>query len=451
MPKRDLVRRTDQKLSTATGGPSNTVISLRGNADMVDGLHASSIPRGNTLLALDASGVFPPSAIPQMMYDGAQATGHHGIQYFGPTTFLAKKLLEGETEMTVLVRIWDGDESIILSHYTVAQEYIDLLGAPTKEGVYWVYPIARAKRGSIEQEFPLWSEAISLGSPDAGGHILIASADSIGPTPMLPDNITDTPYIQMRSNNADRSTTWRTQLGKLSMIPDRIKDYFPDIDDWDIFGLATENIFAIGGIHALYGAIAGDLDVSGTLTVKSPDHNALMELGNTAAGWGATLRDSSGVPVIIMTAPYQDAETESDVAFVLQTPEGEKPFFWRYDADSATWKLSAGGFDISQTEMRWNDFSINPRENKIEFNENMFIYGASSSFGFVGASVADFDHANIETLGFVHAGGARIREFFDLRYADGSTTKDPTTDAPDGFFAIQRYGVTKNVPYYDAS
>ncbi len=452
MPKQDYIRRTDVRQSNATGSPSQNIISLRGNADMVDGLHASSIPRANTLLALDPNGKFPPSALPQTSYDGAQATGHHGVQYFGPTTFLAKKLRETDTVMVTLARVFDGDESIILSHYTTPQEYAWLLGTPERIGEYWHYPIARAKRGTEAQEFPQWAEVISMGSPDAGGHILLASADSTGPTHVLPDDITDTPYIQMRQNNLDYSTTWKLQLGKLSTIPDRIKDTFPDIDDWDRFGLAVEDVFAIGGIYALYGAIAGDLDVSGTLTVKSPDHNAKMEIGNTAAGWGQTLRDSSGVPVIIMTAPYQDAETESDVAFVLQTPEGEKPFFWRYDADTGTWKLTAGGFDFSETAISWNDFVINPRERKIEFTDSMYIFGAGSSFGFVGAVSADFYGANIETSGYVYSGGgARVGNFLDLRYAHGTSTKDPTTDAPDTWLEIEKYGVAYYVPAYAAS
>ena len=68
MPKRDLVRRIDQRAATGTAGSGGSG-AASGNADTVDGIHASRTPTANMLVPLDASALLPAAALPPISID----------------------------------------------------------------------------------------------------------------------------------------------------------------------------------------------------------------------------------------------------------------------------------------------------------------------------------------------------------------------------------------------
>lgn len=380
MPKADYLRRIDaSQTARRTGQPTTAQAHASGNADTVDGLHASIVPRAWNLLALDENGRFPATAIPVASLSGNQATGHHGVQYFGPTTYLARKCAETDNVIYVTAPVIGQGQRIVVSDYRTPSEHMYVIGAGENVGGMWRYEVSRAKNDprtqalTTAQTHAKGAQVVSLGGA-GGGHIYVVSAAD-----------DSEPYIQVRDNNDDASgsspfsTSWKTQFGNLSNIPQWFKDLFPAITNWERWGFAGEDVFTSGGIYAKYGSIAGDLDVTGLLTVKETVTGARLEFGDTVAGWGMAMRNSAGTPIWMLVSPYTDTSgNTSEVAWVVQS-YGKKAIYHRYDEASGQWILTVGGFDITDDYIKRGNLKIGTTMESLSWYDNAVeLYGSSS-------------------------------------------------------------------------
>lgn len=360
MPKNEYLKRIDAQQRNATVSQPSTARSYAsGNADTVDFHHASIIPRPWTLLTLDENAKFPASVLPASGFSGEQATGHHGVQYIGPTTYLVKKCLETDEYIFVSAPVLSTGDRIVVSDYRTPSEHMYVLGGPDNIGGTWRYVVSRSKNDprtqtlTTAQTHEKWAQVISLG-PAGSGHIYIVSAAD-----------DSEPYIQVRDNNTDSdadtpySTTWKVQMGSLSNVPQWFKDLFPETTDWsNKWGFAGEDVFVSGGIHAKHGTISGSLNVTGLLTVKEKETGARLEFGNTVSGWGTVMRNSTGEPVWMIVSPYEDETGNfSAAAWVVQS-HGKRGIYHRYDQASEQWLLTIANWTISENEIVSQNESI---------------------------------------------------------------------------------------------
>lgn len=443
--KAEQVRRIDQQISgDMAASPSTAVYPSRGgNADTIDGLHASTTPRPNALIATDAHGLLPQEIIPTSALSSNHATGHHGMQYVGATTYLVEPLraVSGDDYIMVLAPVFDNLDSAYLTHYSVDSEKIWIVGDVEVVGRYYRYPIERAKGGTSAQAFPAGSEVISIGGPDDGGYILMNSAAD-----------PNAPYIQVRQNNADRSTTWKGQFGRLNDVPSWFQAYFPDIENWNRFGLATYDGFFAGHIYAQGGNISGALDVGGRLTVKAVGHNAKMEFGDTAAGWGMAMRNAYGRPTWMLVTPYADEDGNiSDFAWIVES-RGERAIYYRQSIDDGEWVLNLGGFEVRERTLEYDWFKIKPWEGLIDLGPGVSIDELNTTIDSESVSVLRVSGDGL----YVQGGKSYLSEIDttnapNFRYTHGTSTKDPTTDAPDTWLEFKQSGTTYYVPGYAPS
>jgi len=286
--------------------------------------------------------------------DAGRPTGHQGTQYFGPTVYLVEDLAVDALTMRVTAALFVGDESCYISS-TSGYEKIWLVGTAVASGNWWSYPIERAKGYTSAVAHPSYAEVISIGSPSTGGYILVDSARDA-----------ESPFIEMRQNNADRSTTWRLQLGRLTSVPDWFKAYFPKqtAEDWAKFSLAGDNLYMSGNIRATGGTISGDLTVTGTLFVPYDDGKPMLEFGQTIDGAGMVLRDDQGAPRFMIVTPYVDEHgNESDLAMVL-AHRGKMGLYWHYSAAIDDYVLelqnaTVGPFEVNEAQVIFSESFYN--------------------------------------------------------------------------------------------
>lgn len=354
--KAENVRRIDLRSMTTTGGvpgPSIIIQAGTGNADRLDGYDSSLNGTPYTIPVLDAYGQLPPSVFPT----GADyVAGETGVRYIGPTTRLAAALAAGDVYIEVTERMYTlGTETLVLSRYGQEVEQVRVLSTAQDMGNgKWRYPVTRAINGTKAQAWAKGSSVIGLGAPDGDGYIVINSA-SIS-TDSTRGMLGKPPYIDMFENVSGLSE-WRTRLGKLSSVPDAFKDLFTSVYEdtpinWDSFGLAAQNAFLSGGIYARYGSIAGNLDVTGNLTVYDVNTPARVSFGQTPGGFGMSLQDRNRKPIWTLAAAYLDEESgtyDSDTVWVVES-QGDRVIWLRYDTTSANWALDIGPWTVRQYE-----------------------------------------------------------------------------------------------------
>ena len=327
MPKRDNLKMIDQAKTSGSG--ASGLVVLADNVDRVDGFHAFPTPQAGALLALDSEGKFPASVLPQAA--AGQITGHHGVQFFGPTAYLAAAVTAADTSILSTLPLFRQDDDVLVSRYD-GYEWVRIADGGKADGMYWRYAVVRGQQKTNAQAFPVYSEIVLAGHPGTGGHILIDSGS--GP---------DSPFMRVRSSEADGTFWFRGQFGKLATVPPGFRAVFPQFKAWDTtWGFATENGFLRGGIYAEYGDIAGDLSMSGTLTVEGPG-DSRMQIGETVGGWGWSIRDAAGRPVIQALAPFVDANGKviSDVAFVIDN-NGKPGLSYQQVAGTPSYRLDIG-------------------------------------------------------------------------------------------------------------
>lgn len=459
MPKSDNVKRIDLPTGLARASvTSNAALVTIANADTVDGFHASAIPRGNALLALDENGYIPRMAIPRMATD--QATGHTGVQYIGPTALLLDPLAYDAVSMIVSAPVLPVDSRAVLSYYQEDNEVIHIVGPAMPAGDAWSYAIERAKSGTSARSFPKGTEVIGMGKYNSGGYLILNSANGV-----------NSPHIDCWENTT-AAVQWRARFGRLSALPASFTSLFPSSINWDTFGLAAENAFLSGGVYAQYGNIAGDLDMSGKLTVSNTASNAKLEFGDTVAGWGMAYRDGSGRPRWLVAGPYEDEDgNASEFAFVIDS-YGDRALYYRYDASEGEWVLDIGpwrvrkysfvyGNNIAGTDVEngrhWmktpslvypRGYEFDVLSNTFEFNGTVSIVDKEIASGVYTGSILNVDYSNLTTVNVV---GLFVTNQIHLNYTHGSSSKDPATDAPDTWLKIYKNGTSYYVPAYAAS
>ena len=140
--KAEALRRIDQKQYTDAATPTAAVYPSRGgNAATLGGYSASLLPRPNTIPVLDDQAFLHPDLFPMFAISGTQATGHHGQQYVGPTSYLAEPISSDADYIMVLAPIFENYDSAYLSHYSVPSEKIWIVGDVIPTGRYFKYPV----------------------------------------------------------------------------------------------------------------------------------------------------------------------------------------------------------------------------------------------------------------------------------------------------------------------
>lgn len=301
----------------------------------------SDVPAPRTIPLSGLDGRLDPTWLPDYAADTGWGEGSpNGQTIVAPWTSLVQPLGMGDLLITVTTNTMMIGDQVMLSHAARRNERAAIVGGPRSIGQYWQYDVQRKGDG----EFPAGSKVYALGR----GFVTIVSGDQA-------DHLKG-PHINLWT--FDEGATQERRLsrwGRLSGLDATEKAYFPYIEDWStVYGLYTDNIFARGYLHALGGNIVGNLDVTGRFTVKSPERNARFEVGNTAGGWGAVLRNDDGRPVWGVATAYPDENgVLSDVAWWVES-YGERAVWFRYDAGVQDWILSIGPFNTSATRM-WGD------------------------------------------------------------------------------------------------
>lgn len=348
--KREPVNRMDLRTTSGGGSAMGSVVIVTGtgNADKLDGYDTSLTGTPWTIPVLDENGHLPAAMLP----GGSEAVaGAAGVQYIGPTTRLAAALSASDSYVETTERMFGaGNETLVLSRYGQEPEQARLLGEAQQLGAArWRYAVSRAANGTKAQAWAKGTSVISLGRPNGGGYVVINSASTTDDTGRGLDG--SPPYIAAYENS-DGAGVWRAQFGRLKGVPQAFKDLFtapyrPAEDiDWDTFGLAGENVFISGGIYAQYGNIAGNLDVTGQLTVYDTNSPARVSFGQTAAGFGMSLQDQMRRPIWTLAAAYFDEEADtydSDTVWVVESGGKRVINLWR-DKDADLWRLDVGPF-----------------------------------------------------------------------------------------------------------
>lgn len=315
MGKDTVLKRIDLPPRPGGAGPIGA-FTLSDNVDRVDGFHAFSTPRPGALLALDSRGQFPPTVFPAAGV--GQAAGHHGVQYFGPTAYLAVALGAVETTIQVTQPLYALGDYAVLS-WIEGNEHIRIITDAIQEGPAYAYGIERGLRSSVIRSFPAGATVVGLGQAGTGGHILIDSASDA-----------DSPLLKIRSNNEDGSFAWRLQAGRLGTIPEEFKALWKDAPVWaDTWGLASENVYLSGNINAQGGRISGRLDVTGSLGAWSGQGQAGVVMGEQEeGGYGIALLNENGRPVFAAISPYEDVDGVKSEVVVWIEHEGKKALFY---------------------------------------------------------------------------------------------------------------------------
>lgn len=356
--KREPVNRMDLRTTSGGGSAMGSVVIVTGtgNADKLDGYDTSLTGTPWTIPVLDENGHLPAAMLP----GGSEAVaGAAGVQYIGPTTRLAAALSASDSYVETTERMFGaGNETLVLSRYGQEPEQARLLGEAQQLGAAkWRYAVSRAANGTKAQAWAKGTSVISLGRPNGGGYVVINSASTTDDTGRGLDG--SPPYIAAYENS-DGAGVWRAQFGRLNGVPQAFKDLFtapyrPAEDiDWDTFGLAGENVFISGGIYAQYGNIAGNLDVTGQLTVYDTNSPARVSFGQTAAGFGMSLQDQMRRPIWTLAAAYLDEEAgtyDSDTVWVVET-QGERVIWLHNTGDvQRYWELQIGPLVVAKDLM----------------------------------------------------------------------------------------------------
>ncbi len=330
MPKNTLMRTIDAASQNGNNGATPVGnYALMDNVDRVDGFHAFSSPRPGALLALDNSGKFPLSALPAASV--GQATGHFGVQYVGPTAYLAEPLEMADESLLATAALWSLDDYAVIG-WIEGNEHIKFTTGATQEGPYYRYGIQRALRTTPRRAFPAYATVVGLGAAGVGGHILFDSASDA-----------DSPLIKIRSNDADGTFHWRFQAGRLGTVPEAFRALWDEDTDWsNTWGMASENVYLSGGFHVQEATVAGDMRVEGTITVPSGKGRAGVVIGESEGGHGFVLQNKEGDPVFAAVAPYKEnGEVLSDVAVYIDN-KGQKGLFYHLDPVSDEYRLEIG-------------------------------------------------------------------------------------------------------------
>lgn len=355
--KKELVRRIDLRSTgaTATGGGSGaTLIIGNGDADKLDGFHASRNGQANTIPVLDDHGLLPAGLLPTSIEVISNISGtEKGARYIGPTAWLVAALAVDGSFVDCNGWIGDGDEFAVLQHYTVENEQFRLAGPPvTVAANRFRYPIVRGTvdkpfRGTTPQPFPAGAKIVSLGKKTGGGYMVENSGSG-----------KYAPYLDVWINNPfdDNNPVFGGRQGNLMGLEfstnpsvEAFRKLFPDAN-WRTVGSATGDIYLSGYINAKGGHIAGDMDVTGSFSVHDPKTPARVILGGSPSGFGLTLQNQERRPIWTLAAAYYDEETQTFDGDTLWTVEAQQErVIWLHKADITTWALDIGPFRIGKS------------------------------------------------------------------------------------------------------
>ncbi len=209
MPKDEVLRRIDQKGGIGTGAmvasPARPATQGLGNADMVDGIDASRVPRPNVLLALNSRGKFPASVIEGALAD--EWRGTCGRIVLGPTTFLTEDIADTQAYIRVQDQFFSEGEYVYLSLGAGVTEIMRIDDGGTEGNGYYQYAVTRAADGGQAFEFEAGTAVVGVGAEDGGYMVDVAMAD-------------DGPYRDMFTRESDSATgvVRRLRIGNLKGI-----------------------------------------------------------------------------------------------------------------------------------------------------------------------------------------------------------------------------------------
>ncbi len=370
MPKSDVVKRIDNSQPNAKAStPGGVRYSSSGLADKLDGYDASPVPGANLIPVAGDDGKLDRRWLPDSGLDHDQGSVLPGQVYLGPSVILRRPLSETSTTMTVDKHdhLAVGD-SFALMHKSVKNEVAKITGGPRQQGGYYEYDISR---GSDPQPYPAGAVAVDLGP----GYIIMNSGDR-GVTGV------QAPHINMYQLE-NGAYAHKLRLGWLQNIGAPFTSLFPNAD-FDTFGLAAEDVFLSGSINATGGNISGDMTVDGRMIISGGAGDSRMEIGETAAGWGWTLRNSAGRPVVSALAPYNAEDgTASDVAFIIEH-DGRKGFYYRKVGDA--YKLDIGVDTLVEGTFRAGERIL---AGLGTWGTDFSGIALDSNYGFVGVSSSD--------------------------------------------------------------
>lgn len=353
--KDELVKRQDLPRSGNGGHATAGAVPPRASGSAYP---ISEIPAPRTIPLSGLDGRLDASWLPDYAADtGYGEMSPNGQTIVAPWMRLLQPLAMGDLIITVTANTMAIGDQVMLSHAARRNERATIVGGPRPLGTYWQYDLQRRGDG----DFPAGSKVYDLGGAGGGGYVTIVSGDQA-------DHL-QAPHINLWTFDEGAGTERRlSRWGRLSGLSAEEKAYFPNVTDWsNVYGLYTDNLFARGWIYALGGHIAGDLGVTGRFTVKDPFRNARFEIGDTAGGWGAVLRNDAGRPVWGVATAYPDENgVLSDVAWWVES-YGERAVWFRFDAQAQDWVLTIGPFNVNNRRLWGQYFSFSEEENNPHF------------------------------------------------------------------------------------
>ena len=257
MPKLQALLRIDQRNGLQSADATQTILIGGANADLVDGIDASRIPRPNTLLALDANAKFPSAAIPWPRANAVQ--GHGGRTIFGPGSgYLVEAVDAATTTWAVSDPVWAVDEYLMVQTATGTTEKVKVTAGPTFAGAgRYEYTVSRNADGNGAHSFAVNQVVVSLGA--AGQGYIAIDAQGHKEYRAFIEGI-----VRNSDSVSDTSIRWR--LGNLEGLwANGIETEIPAPDGVDNYGLWTDNIFAKGTFF-----VQGASRITGSLSVGYP-------------------------------------------------------------------------------------------------------------------------------------------------------------------------------------
>lgn len=308
----------------------------------------SSIPAPNTIPISDKDGFLNPNWWADFGSNISPdfSFGFSGKQYFAPTVRLMAALSSSDEIIVLPVTegIIEVGTLLAVSYYTGITEEVTVTGGPYISGSNHAYNI---ERGDTPFSFPKYSYVLVLGTEEDGGYMVAVSGEQ-------GESGLPAPYIDMFAwENGERVRKMR--IGRLRGMSEAERSFFPQVTNWNRFGIYAEDIFAVGGIHALWGNIAGNLSVSGLFTVKPDDIDARVEIGHTVAGFGIGLLDEHQTPLIAFGIP-ENSNEDYDNVFMFIRAQGEKAF--EFKNIDGIWTLDIGPFTITSVGFESSNISI---------------------------------------------------------------------------------------------
>jgi len=342
MPKKDLVRRIDQNITSQRSSryvpitiSQTTGLTLEEVLEIVNGY-------------LDGLGY---------------------SRHLGPSCTLLEAVSVSASSMVVSANIFRSGSIVVFEHYStlnpidepvdrVGYEIVLVTSAGVVSGAGYSYDITRAQLGTTASIYPAkHTECIQLGYNDAlGGYIIFNSGAGDAEEASQPN---------FNAWEMDSGTvTWKLQYGHIKNVQSAFKNLFPEVttEQWDTWGFAMHDLFASGRIVGNSAFFMDTILSRESVEARPFDQVQRAQIGRTTVGDGLALHHKGGRPWFWATHPFQGIDTDEiisdDLASNLETLYGEVIDSFLWEADTDTFQRTLGkNFHSSNIGIAFNGFN----------------------------------------------------------------------------------------------